>query len=178
MWTVLKILIAHTALFAPTGQVSAKAERSAPRFEDFQVPAPSPARANKAFVANHVPGWRRSLGELAKEGPDFAGHFIIAQWTCGSTCTGFAIVDTQKGTVKFAPFDVAYAFCPDPFEPGSELEYRLNSRLLIVNGHVETGSSTNGVVDGPCGHFYYTWDGHSLKRISSVVSASVSKPPE
>lgn len=161
------------------GQANTDAERppkAAPRFEDFRVPTPIPARKQRAEIANRPLASENELAKVAKEGPDFAGHFVAERWTCGSLCTGFAIVDVQTGTVYSVPFNVSY-FCPDS-DIATELAYRLDSRLLVVNGAIETYDPKKGEVDGPCGKFYYEWDGHALKLISTVVPVEPSfKPP-
>lgn len=61
------------------------------------------------------------LGAVAK-GVDFAGHYKVASWGCGTSCQMSAIIDLESGRI------VEYAI-------GSALglEYRVNSRLLIVN---------------------------------------------
>jgi hypothetical protein len=83
-----------------------------PAFEDFRVPTPLAARqGGQAGVANHVPDFEKELRETAKDGPDFAGHLVIEQWTCGSTCTGLAIVNVVTGEIYWVPFSVNY-FCP------------------------------------------------------------------
>ena len=97
---------------------------------------------------------------------------MVEQFSCGSGCTSFVIVNVKTLKVFSNNFNVAYSFCSASYKPGSELEYRIDSRLLIVNGAIETLSRTKGEVDGPCGHFYYLWDGNSLKRIHSVVPAA------
>jgi hypothetical protein len=50
-------------------------------------------------------------------------------------------------------FNVAYSFCGEAYADGDVLMYRPDSRMLIVNGAIETLSRTKGEVDGPCGHF-------------------------
>ncbi len=73
-------------------------------------------------------------------------------------------------------FNVAYSFCGEADANGDVLMYKPDSRLLIVNGAIETLGRTKGEVDGPCGHFYFLWDGHSLRQIHSVVRAAPTVP--
>ena len=74
--------------------------------------------------------------ELARPGPNFAGHYVIVTWGCGSPCLMAAFVDLKDGRILPPPFhhgsghsyfQVPWAF---PKEP---LQYRVNSRLLIAN---------------------------------------------
>jgi hypothetical protein len=147
---------------------AAQTPRKPPRFEDYRVPTPLAARAKPAEVANHSHDFKKEIVEAAKEGPDFAGHFVVeAGWTCGSACTYFAVVDVKTLKVYHPRFVVSY-FCPEPEFP--ELEYHLNSNLLVVNGRIETYNSKGDVHDTPCGKYYYIWDGHELKQIYSVLA--------
>jgi len=163
------------ALGEPT-KTNPSSRKTIPRFEDFSVPTPLPSRQGPTYVANHVPDFQKEIFDVARQGPDFAGHFVVEQFTCGSGCTSFVIVNLRTSEVFRNDFNVAYSFCADGYEPGAELVYRPDSRLLIVNGAIETLSRTKGEVDGPCGHFYFLWDGRSLKQIHSVVPAAAKAP--
>lgn len=74
--------------------------------------------------------FRTRLREAASRPPDFAGHYIVATWGCGSSCVSAAFIDARTGVVTHLPFIVAYEalFGEEP------LHYRLNSNVLIVNG--------------------------------------------
>ncbi len=74
--------------------------------------------------------------ELATAGPNFAGHYVIVRWGCGSPCLMMAIVDSKTGRVFPPPFHHgpgdSYFQLPWDF-PLEPLRYRLDSRLLIAN---------------------------------------------
>jgi hypothetical protein len=162
------VVIAAAAAF---GQPSRTA---APRFEDYRVPTPIPARKARAEVANHAPDFEKQIAQSAKEGPDFAGHFVVEQWTCGSLCTEFVIVNIKTLEIHRPKFSVSY-MCP-AVESEGELSYRLDSRLLVVNGAIETHNSKGEQIDGPCGKFYYEWDGRALKVIQFGPTARSKSP--
>jgi hypothetical protein len=151
-------------------------QKAVPRFEDFPAPGPTPSRRGPTYVANHVPDFEKEILDVAKEGPDFAGRFVVEQFTCGSGCTSFVIVSVGTSKVFRNDFNVAYSFCSESYAPGAELMYRPDSRLLIVNGAIEALSRRKGEVDGPCGNFYFLWDGRSLNQIHSVVPAAPKAP--
>jgi hypothetical protein len=74
-----------------------------PRFEDYPVPeswggSPAPVvittRAERMF--------RTRLTTAAKGPPNFAGHYRVEIWGCGSECISGAIVDLETGKV-FSP---------------------------------------------------------------------------
>jgi hypothetical protein len=147
------------------------------RCEDFRVATTIPARKGRAEIANHFPDLEKQEVEAAKKGPDFAASFVVEEWSCGSFCTYFVIVKVGTFEIYRSPFNVNY-MCPE-YGGGSALDYRLDSQLFIVNGAIETVDPKSGFVVGPCGKFFYKWDGHSLKLIDSVipVAAPPSKSP-
>lgn len=93
---------------------SGRPQRPKQSFADFRVPAPLPPRKGRAdFVTpERFLGWERLLPALAKEGPDFAGYYAVAQWSCGSACIGFGLLDVRNAKLHEAAFNVSY-FCPD-----------------------------------------------------------------
>lgn len=166
------LALAAIATFAgaqPPGPQKApgKSKETAASFADFRVPAPLAPRKGRAdFVTpERFPGWERLLPALAKEGPDFAGYYTVAQWSCGSLCNGFGILDVRTAALHRVQFNVSVR-CPD-YKPGSgsELIYRVDSRLLIVNGAIEFPS---GEQRGPCGKSYFEWDGMELRPVPAA----------
>jgi len=79
--------------------------------------------------------FRTKLREGAKKGPNFAGHYTVITWGCGTDCRLVAIVDARTGRVYFAPFTVSIP---------ADADYRLDSRLLIANPPERTGWYENG----------------------------------
>ena len=81
-------------------------------------------------------------GEWGKEqnrpGPNFAGHYIVIVWGCGAGCIEMAMSDAETGTVYGPPISEGGFALPMLVFPGSaggaaELQYRKDSRLMIVN---------------------------------------------
>jgi hypothetical protein len=74
-------------------------------------------------------------------------------------------LDVRTAELHDVPFNVSY-LCPD-YKPGSGsgLAYRLDSRLLIVNGAIE---DPGGDHRGTCGTLYFEWDGQALKPIQAA----------
>lgn len=177
--TIVAVLTAALPFGAAIGQVDSqtgKPRKAAPTFGAFRVLAPIPARKQHAEVSARMPNWEQQLAEVAKQGPDFAAYFAVAQWTCGSLCVGFGILDVRTAELHPVAFNVSY-FCPD-YKVGSELEYRLDSRLFIVSGRLETYDSVKGQTDGPCGQFYFEWNGRGLRQIDSVISTPQPNPSD
>jgi hypothetical protein len=80
-----------------------------------------PARVDLTSDSD-APRFRTRLTEGAAEGPNFAGHFTIITWGCGTQCVVDALVDARSGRVYS---DTTLDFsCHDP-------EFRRNSTLVI-----------------------------------------------
>ena len=45
--------------------------------------------------------FRTNLRNDAKEGVNFAGHYILATWGCGTNCGDSAIINARNGRVYF-----------------------------------------------------------------------------
>lgn len=62
-----------------------------------------------------------------EEGVNFAGHYTIVEWGCGTFCAEMAIVDRVTGKIIYSqiPFDTA--------DGHSGADYKIDSRMLIVN---------------------------------------------
>lgn len=103
--------------------VEAIEEPTIPSYEDFPVDGiytekPAPVDFMGYESARE---FKTVITQQAAEGPNFAGHYTIVSWGCGSSCQQNAIVDARTGLI------VAY----DLLTTGGT-EYRLDSRLLIA----------------------------------------------
>jgi hypothetical protein len=124
--------------------------RHVPRFEDYpaiekfkgtpKVPSlttPEERRFRTVIRQGVAKGYGVTDGPSGKErpGPNFAGHYFIVTWGCGSPCLMTAIVDAKSGRVLPPPFHPASAYFQVPwaFPERPPLDYRLTSRLLIAN---------------------------------------------
>jgi hypothetical protein len=73
----------------------------------------------------------------ARANVEFAGHYTVPRWGCGTGCNQFVIVDSVSGTVYDTPFSVVEL--PGRWEeahnPGNHerMEFHLESRLMKLN---------------------------------------------
>ena len=107
--------------------------------------------------------FRTNLRNAAKDGVNFAGHYILTTWGCGTNCSQSAIIDARNGRVFF-PRELegaGFGFCefPDDTEP---IVYKANSRLLILNGF--KGGDLEKL-NTPCGAYYLEWSGTKFKQV-------------
>ncbi len=116
----------------------------APKFEDFKVEKifdGQPAEVN-IYSSPSAREFRGALRYAAKDGSNFAGHYTIASWGCGSSCQDGMIIDAVSGKV-YDPFTEAtsrgmdfrtdsYLVITDPFDDSFvEDIYRIPARYYI-----------------------------------------------
>jgi len=151
-----------------TASSRAKAQESLPRFSDFPAGekfAGTPAAP--VFTGAEARRYRTVIQRQAAAGPNFAGHFTVATWGCGSTCIGFAVVDARTGEIHFHP--TVRRAMQVPYQTDSVLQYRPDSRLLVIAGETEGPAEQSS-----SGKFYYEWkDG----RFSLLAKAEIQLEP-
>ncbi len=117
--------------------------------------------------------WRTRLREGAAKGPNFAGHYTITTWGCGSSCLVVAVIDATSGKFEYADFmPLGVPF--ENSESGREyqgLVYRLDSSLLIADGCPRD----EDVSPPPCGTYYYVMRDGVLKQIDFVSDPPMAK---
>lgn len=118
--------------------------------------------------------FRTNLRNSAKEGVNFAGHFVLTTWGCGTNCSESALIDAHTGRVFFPTqlegIGIGYCELPDDIEP---LVFKTNSRLLVLNGF------KGGDLDkknGRCGIYYFEWTGTALKQFKFVPKKRIETP--
>jgi hypothetical protein len=129
------------------------------KFTDFAVSSSFHGKPATPILATRSQRlFRSAIREAAAKGPNFAGHYTIAEWGCGSGCMSSAVVDAVTGKVFAAPFRILSMPLAEN-EGGHEYQgavYKLNSRLLIADGCAE---ETN------CGTYYYEWSDNKFNQL-------------
>jgi hypothetical protein len=196
-WIILGLTAALTASKAPTFAdptsgpcllSMAQVVKQAPRFSDFAAksewtgrPVPVDLKHNPAARQ-----FRTMLRQGAAHGPNFAGHYTIVGWGCGSSCLNWAIVDAKCGHVFFAT-DIRIVAAdhvdsgPDSERSAGldtdymELRFMRGSSLLAVLGAPEEDESREGI-------YFYQWTGKRLKLVSffsrkNICSIDANRSP-
>jgi hypothetical protein len=123
-----------------------------------------------AFATAGQRMFRTVIQEAARRGANFAGHFALAEWGCGTGCVSVAVVDAASGVVYDGPFgrlprgSIYLGPPPDPELTG--LFFHIDSRLLIAAGCPNREN---------CGTYYYEWVGNQGKRGQTHFSWCVPK---
>jgi hypothetical protein len=120
--------------------------------------------------------YRTQLRGWSTEKPNFAGHYILATWGCGTGCTQIAVIDALSGKV-FHPPGARTNYALDVHgdllvDAGSSprradfgaLRYSADSRLLVLFGTPESRAGNRGIS-------YFVWENGGLKRIRFVPKA-------
>jgi len=143
-----------------------------PRFERFPAPVVSIAKPAAPNLASHPEArqFKTVLREGAKDGSNFAGHFTIIGWGCGTACLDFGIVDAKDGHVFFRSEIRAVSVMnveavPDEPAPDYDaLRFRPDSDLLVVLGAPNEDEKKEGIA-------YYRWNGKALVPVKAYASA-------
>ena len=169
----LRIVLLTTLVltFCPSGF----AQGGIPAFGDYPATV---ERANNVRVNlkshKNANRFRTNLRNAAKESVNFAGHYILTNWGCGTNCSVSAIIDARNGRVYFPDQleGAGFGFCelPDETEP---IVYKSNSRLLILNGF--KGGDLN-LEKGRCGIYYLEWTGTKFRQVRFVEKTRTATP--
>ena len=107
-----------------------------PRFKDYPAGATFAGR-HRLVLDGTDRGYRTRLREAARQRPDFAGHFVLALWSCGAECLMGAAVDVRSGRVTWLPGDTICCWFPGPQTQARHTDpvrFRLDRRLLVLSG--------------------------------------------
>lgn len=143
------------------GRYPAKVERAKARAIDFRN---SPGAST----------FRTRLREALKGGVNFAGHYILTGWGCGTGCTNGAVIDARTGRVYFPKelAGVAVWFGRGPDENFDTFEFRKDSRLLIIRGIAGPMEEDTEDVMSKQGTYFYQWIGTRFRLIKFVPDES------
>lgn len=108
-----------------------------PTFRDYRVKNIYHGKPVPPIVTKEFRGFRTRIRQGAKSDVEFAGHYTIPRWGCGTECNGFVVVDSITGEV-YDGFGVAGLPVGWLEEHGGDdafprIEFYPNSRLLKIN---------------------------------------------
>ncbi len=91
-------------------------------FEDFPAEIGKVKKA-PLQLAKGTKNWtfRTRIREAYQGEPNFAGHYIVAQWGCGTECQVGVIIDTKTGRIY------------DGYVSGLGVVFRADSTLLVMD---------------------------------------------
>jgi hypothetical protein len=164
-----------TTIFVLGISLSTFAQRGTPTFAQY------PARVEKLrniqvdLKSNkYARNYRTNLRNAAKDGVNFAGHFVVANWGCGTNCSETAIIDGRNGKVFFPETlqGATFGFC-DLGDADEPIEYKKNSRLFILKGFK---SGDLDKKNSKCGYYYFEWTGTALRQVKLIEKKRSEMP--
>ncbi|HYX72693.1 MAG TPA: hypothetical protein VE732_07980 [Nitrososphaera sp.] len=162
------------ALFLAFGSVGF-AQSTTPTFTQYAARVER-IKSVKVNLRSHknAKTFRTNLRNAAREAVNFAGHYILTTWGCGTNCSQSAIIDARNGRVFFPDQleGAGFGFCelPDDTEP---IVYKANSRLLVLSGF--KGGDLN-LENGRCGIYYLEWTGTKFRQVHFVEKKRTEMP--
>ncbi|WP_338665326.1 hypothetical protein VQH23_09155 [Pararoseomonas sp. SCSIO 73927] len=131
-----------------------------PRFENFPATAGPPARTAPLILTPPDRRYRTRLRAAAAERPNFAGHYVLTTWGCGTECVYGAAVNLRTGRVTFLPFTTC-CFSEAPEGTEEMVAFRQDSSLLVLLGMTDERGTDIGA-------HYYRIQGDRLVHLRSV----------
>lgn len=117
-------------------------------FSDYPVEVSS-QRLQRVDLESHPDAASFKTRFLALEGREanFAGHYLLLYWGCGTSCQQFSIVDVETGQV----------FMDENWSTSKGVCFRPDSALLITDPGADEFARV--------GSNYYRWDGGQLNLL-------------
>jgi hypothetical protein len=153
------------------------ADQSAPRFEQYQVESSSPFPPAQLDPQSNplAKRYRTVIREEMTHGPNFAGHYRVVFWGCGTSCSQLAVVNLKTGQVMTLKgiYSVAYAdfntndFLPQTASEGYGFRFKKDSNLLVLVGTLILNHSKKGEFED--GAFYYVLRNEELQLVHSTL---------
>ncbi|WP_051711464.1 hypothetical protein [Andreprevotia chitinilytica] len=143
----------------------------APKFAGF--PAKKYEGPNAAIDFRKNPDareYRTRLTAWSKARPNFAGHYILATWGCGTNCTQITIINARTGKVyqpegmtanSAVNVEDALLDNSDPWYGSGSIKFQPDSRLLMLVGMPEERTEDRGIS-------WFVWEEPRLKRIRFI----------
>jgi hypothetical protein len=99
--------------------------------------------------------FRTAIRNAVRSGTNFAGHYVVASWGCGTSCQESAIIDAATGAIAHFGIPSSYG-----------IEVRATSSLLVVNPPSQVPDVQEGAQEGMATD-YYEFSSGTLRKICS-----------
>ena len=152
------LVVLVSVMFAGSGG----AQKRIPQFRDYPVSEAYIGKTASLALARDDRMFKTRLAWAAKnQRPNFAGHYILTTWGCGTTCLMGAIINARTGKVHWWGFSICCwsSDADDKFQP---IEFRLNSKLIVFSG-------ARNEKDGDVGAHFYKFENARFIHVKSVL---------
>ncbi len=140
------------------GSIALAADAKLPAFEDHRLEEVSDLRLSAIDFGFHpdARNFRTRLEENLGATANFAGHFILTMWGCGTMCQQIALIEVESGEV----------FMPEEFISSFGVCFKQSSSLLIINPVDKTFiDDMDGQLPAWFNVHYYNWNGRAAEHL-------------
>jgi hypothetical protein len=97
-------------------------------------------------------------------GPNFAGHYYVIRWGCGSNCLMMAVVDAQTGKVYDPPLSGTgeELYVPMDLLGDVEIDFQRDSSLMVLRNACREARRE-------CGVYYFNWQNDHFALIRRTL---------
>jgi len=134
------------------------------RFVDYKVEKSYTGSLAKPDFSTDPPAreYKTVIGERCSDSAvNFAGHYTIAEWGCGTQCGVMAVIDRTNGRVfysnNYIPFDTA--------DGHWGIDYRKDSKLVIVNSYLLKDHHGYMMQENWRKLSFYKWNGEGFIKV-------------
>ena len=155
------------AAFLLVSEVAVPAQSRTPRFRDYPVPETYRGKTAPLVLTRDDRVFRTRLRWAAKNlQPNFAGHYILTTWGCGTSCLMGAVIDAKTGRVHWWDFSVCcWGYdVDDNFQP---IEIRLDSKLIVFSG-------ARNEKEGDVGTHFYKFENGRFVHVRTILKENQS----
>jgi hypothetical protein len=179
---LLSALLCAGSAAAGAKGMDGRVSHPAPVFTDYPIEAQSGLRhdavAEPVLDSKTAKQYRSVIRQEFLEKANFAGHYRVAIWGCGTDCRNFAIIDKQTGAVYTMPGinEISGVMGNDD----ERVDFRLDSKLLVISGCFNDDCIPDDTPANPkAGKYAYLWTGKTLQLIHSsrLPAAPVDSDP-
>ena len=155
-------------------------------FNNYQISKVLIGKPAKVDIKSHPHAhkFRTMLRQGVENGVNFAGHYIIATWGCGTSCLELGIIDAHTGKVFFPKELVrVIGISAGDFESVGWTEeegdclfktadilsigFRKESSLLVAFGFPHDDSTEHEL-----GFYYFSWEDNKLELLGKLLLSS------
>ncbi len=111
-------------------------------------------------------------GVAAGSKPNFAGHYFVIEWGCGSQCVMMATIDAKTGKVYEPPLSAKGSlWLPLDNLSNMETDLRIDSSLLVLRNACRDFKDRK-----TCGTYFFNWKDNRFDLLKFVMVDPLKAP--